>query len=251
MRIFFLSLLVSLLTGCATLQPPIQTDITSQFKREKTAIAFFDTVGSIHYSEDIYLVLAVAQVSSDSDYSGIWESDLALTKVHADEFSKLGLNAAPIQGEAGVALPSEALAPQKALVKAFHASRSPPERGPGIAPAFKDALQSRGYANLILVSWSGYAMHIPTLGLPPIQSVNNSFWVYDLRKPEPLWSGAFPVMQKVTLPKNTGKSFLEENDLAGLKAETEKLARQRYRTKTPEGKPLVSIGQAMGFQPKD
>lgn len=251
MRVFFLSLLVSLLTGCAGLHPPIQSDVSAQFKREKTAIAFFDAVGSIHYSEDVYLVLAVAQVSSNSDYSGIWDSDSALTRVHADEFSKMGLNAMPVYGEPDVALPRDALVPQKAMVKAFYASRPKPEHGPAIAPAFKEALQSRGYSNLILVSWSGYSMHIPTLGLPPRQSVNSSFWVHDLRKDKLLWSGEFSVMQQVTLPKNTGKSFLEENDLAGLKAETEKLVRQRYRTKSSDGKSVVSVGQAMGFQPKD
>jgi len=250
-RIFFLSLLISLLAGCASFQPPIQSDVSTQFKREKTAIAFFDAIGSIHYSEDVYLVLAVAQVSSDSDYSGIWDSDSVLTKVHADEFSRLGLNATAIYGEPSIALPKDALIPQKALVKAFYASRPKPEHGPAIAPAFREALRSRDYANLILVSWSGYSLHIPTLGLPPRQSVNSSFWVYDLRKEKPLWSGEFPVMQKVALPKNTGKSFLEENDLAGLKAESERLVRERYRTKNSEGKPITSIGQAMGFQPKD
>ncbi|KPV07240.1 hypothetical protein APR50_14655 [Variovorax paradoxus] len=251
MRNIFLALIVAVLTGCTTLQPPIQPEVSTQFKREKTAVAFFDPVGSIHYSEDVYLVLAVAQVSSDSDYAGIWDSDSALTRVHADEFSKLGLNAAPLNGEAGIDVPREAVARQKSLMKAFHASRSKPEGGPGIAPEFKESLRAHGYANLILVSWSGYFMHIPTLGLAPRHSINNSFWVYDLRKDLPLWSGAFPVAQTVTLPKNTGKSFLEENDLAGLKSETEKLARQRYRTKTFDGKPMVSIGQAIGFQRGD
>jgi hypothetical protein len=248
LRNILVSLLISILAGCSTVQPPIKSDSTTQFKREKTAVAFFDPIGSIHYTEDVYLALIIAQVSSDSDYSEIWDSDSALSKIHANELSKIGLNTTPVHGEIDSPISKEVWLSQKAQVKAYYSTDQNSEQGPGITSEFKSALRSKGFANLILVSWSGFNLRIPTLGVQPYEFTNHSFWVFDLQKEKPIWSGTLRALEKVDLPQKTGKAFLESNDLAGLKREAEHLARQRYEGQWADGKKAKSVGVYMGFQ---
>lgn len=219
-----------MLSGCATV-PKLSASDADRVKSGKTAILFVDDVEQINYLQDKYYVLAVTQEGSTSVYKGIWNSSKELSAVHADEFSKLGLKAT----SAYDLLVEEDLARLTQHDRQRYTIRAAqPDNGAASADAvaseLRQALLDKGQDYLIWSSWSGYTLHIQTLGLPANQQFLCRYWIFDLRGNKFLGGGDQMWLQKLDLAGATGKDFLEKDNLAGLRSEVEKLIRTRFES---------------------
>ena len=65
-----------------------------------------------------------------------------------------------------------------------------------------------------------------------------------------VWNGAVLGWENMEIGEKTGKEFLERNGLAGLKTETDRVIRERYKIRTGHGMMNASVGQMMGVEPK-
>jgi len=99
--------------------------------------------------------------------------------------------------------------------------------------------------SLAWVAWSGFTLHLRTLGLSPQEEYTTGFWIFDLKSNELLWNGVVSTWDPVTIPEGqTGKEFIESNGLAGLKAESAARVRDHYRSDQVNFK---SFGIQSGF----
>jgi hypothetical protein len=248
---------VALLTGCGV-TAPLKPDSANAVKQAKTAIVFYDGIEQINYIADEYFVLGVAQVGSHSAYHGIWDSNKELSALNAEELTKIGLQAQSIyanrsldeiaQFEPWLKTMHEDLhpAPKKQGVKQKTVDSGP---APVVVPQLREALQKDGYNHLIWISWSGYTLHLQTLGLPPMSQMTVSFRIIDLQKNAVVWDGAVGVMEKTSLGSAaTGKEFLENDNLSGLKLEVARIFRERYQRRAGHGGFNNSIGQMIGIE---
>jgi hypothetical protein len=235
MRMLMGCLLALLLTACVT-NKPMTPDVASRLKQGKTAVLFYDNIGEIKYLEDKYLVLAVAQVASNSTYQGLWSPNVDLSEAHAAGLKTLGMNAQ----SAYTLLPAAYIDENAATERELYAFKRPGEskppltprpKGSAISPKLRDALMEKGQDTLVWVAWSGFQLHLMTLGLPPREEYTTGFWMFDLKKNELVWSGNVITMETTTIPDGkTGKEFIEAGGLAGLKAESAARARDNYRS---------------------
>lgn len=233
-----------ILSGCATV-PKLSESDADRLKSGKSAILFVDDVEQINYLQDKYYVLAVTQEGSTSVYKGIWNSSKDLSAVHADEFSKLGLKAT----SAYDLLAEQDLARLTQRDRQRYTIRAP-QAGSGATSAdavsseLRQALLDKGQEFLIWTSWSGYTLHIQTLGLPANQQFLCRHWIFDLQRNKFLGGGDQMWLQKLDLAGATGKDFLEKNNLAGLRSEVEQLIRTRF--KSPAN---ARTGKVLGLEP--
>lgn len=240
---------VFVFAGCATVAP-MKPEAASQFKTGKVAVSFFDPFEQINYIEDKYFVLGVAQVASNSTYSGLWNSNLDLSKLHTEELNKLGVPATSIYDIFTDSEMTQVNAELKQMYpvpqKGQKAKKSTP---PVVTPQLSEMLRAKGYDRLIAVSWGGYTLHMQTLGLPTVSQLNASYRFVDLQTAKPLWTGIVLIWEDVEVPSGkSGKDFLETDNLAGLKAEVDRDFRERYKIRKRVGVAGQSIGQIVGFQ---
>lgn len=237
--------MVFVLAGCATM-PKLTADEADRVTGGKTAVLFVDDVEQINYLQDKYYVLAVTQEGSTSVYKGIWNSSKDLSAVHADEFSKLGLKAKSayeILGEQNVprlTLNDRIRYTVRATPPVGAAAANPVQT---ITPELRQALLDKGQDYLIWASWSGYTLHIQTLGLPPNEQFLLRYWIFDLKQDKLLAGGDCAWLQKVDLAGQTGKEFLENNNLAGFRSQVEKQMRARYREP-----PKQTVAKVLGLK---
>jgi hypothetical protein len=229
-------LLVLLLTACAPFHP-MTSDVSSRIKQGKTAVLFYDDIGEIKYVEDKYLVLAVTQVASNSTYQGLWSPNADLSEAHAAGFKTLGLDAQSAYTLLTPAFIEENTAAERELYTLKPRDKSkpapaPPAKGaPAVSPKLRAALLEKGQDALVWVAWSGFQLHLMTLGLAPREEYTTGFWLFDLKKNELVWSSNVLTMEKTTVPSGkTGKEFIETDGLAGLKAESVARAKDNYRS---------------------
>jgi len=244
--------LLLILTGCATI-PHLTASDADRVKSGKSVVLFVDNAQQINYLQDKYYVLAVTQEGSTSLYKGIWDSGKDLSALHADEFSKLGLktrSAYELFSEQDIAHLTQAedrpalqqpggSGPLAALASAGSAANP----GQAISPELRQALLDKGQDYLIWASWSGYTLHIKTLGFPPDEQFVLVYRVFDVRNDKLLGGGSSMYLHRVDLEGQTGKDFLEKNNLAGLRAQVEKHIRERFTAP-----PNATIGRILGLQ---
>jgi hypothetical protein len=233
------------LTGCATV-PKLSTSDADRVKGGKSTVLFMDDVEQINYLQDKYYVLAVTQEGSTSVYKGLWNSSKDLSAVHADEFSKLGL-----QAKSAFELLGEQDIARLTQEDKIRYTVQPRQTGGGpaapaaktITPQLRQALLDKGQDYLIWGSWSGYTLHIQTLGLPPNEQFLLRYWIFDLKQNQFLGGGDVLWLQKVDLGGQTGKDFLEKNNLAGLRSQVEKQIRARFADP-----PKATVGAILGLK---
>jgi hypothetical protein len=235
MRALMGCLFALLLTACAA-NKPMTPDVTSRLKQGNTAVLFHDDIGEIKYVEDKYFVLGVAQVASNSTYSGLWNPNPELSRLHAEGLAGLGLKARSAYDLLSAAQIEQSIDAERELYTLKPRDKSKPEAkapsagAPPISPKLRDALIEKGQDSLVWVAWSGFQLHLLTLGLQPREEYNTSFWFFDLRTNQLLWRGAVLTMETTSIPDGkTGKEFLESNSLAGLKAESAARVKDNYR----------------------
>jgi len=248
--------LLLMLSGCATL-PHLSSSDADRVKNGKSVVLFVDDAQQINYLQDKYYVLAVTQEGSTSVYKGIWDSGKDLSALNADEFSKLGLKTRsayelfsgqdierllqeqrdrsttqPQQQPAGSSGPAQA--------SVSHAAAAADQT---ITPQLRQALLDKGQDYLIWATWSGYTLHIQTLGLPPNEQFVLVYRIFDVKKNQLLGGGTSGYLHSVDLEGQTGKDFLEKNNLAGLRSQVEKHIRERFADP-----PRATIGKVLGLQ---
>lgn len=243
MRMLMGCLLALLMTACAT-NKPMTPDVASRLKQGKTAVLFNDDIGEIKYLEDKYLVLAVAQVASNSTYQGLWSPNVDLSEVHAAGLKTLGMNAQ----SAYTLLPAADIEANAATEREYYTFKprdkskpalTPLPKGSALSPKLRDALLEKGQDTLVWVAWSGFQLHLLTLGLKPNENYVTGFWMFDLKSNELVWSGNVLTLETTEIPDGkTGKEFLESGGLAGLKAESAARAKDNYRSDQLIGKNL-------------
>lgn len=244
-RVFAAFGLVLMLAGCATV-PKLSASDADRVQGGRSAVLFVDDVAQINYLQDKYYVLAVTQEGSTSVYKGIWDSSKDLSAVNADEFSKLGLKA-----KSAYEIFSE-----QDLTRLIQQDRNrftvqskPPVGGAaapaaqGLAPELRQALLDKGQDYLIWASWSGYTLHIQTLGLPPNEQFLLRYWIVDVKQNKVLGGGDVGWMHSVDLAGQTGKDFLEKDNLAGFRSQVEKQIRARFRDP-----PKMTVGKILGLK---
>ena len=250
MKALMAFLVAFVLGGCASLPKPLTADVASKIKQGNTAVLFYDDMGEIKYLEDKYYVLGVAQVASNSAYGGIWSSNPELSQLHTEQFSKLGLKTQ----SAYALLSSSDIENNSAADRALYTFKPPekskvkPAASPGqaaLTPQLRDALLAQGQDSLIWVAWSGFTLHLQTLGLPAVEKMNTCFWVFDLKENRLLWNGTFFTFENTSIGGRTGKEFLEANDLSGLKSEVAARMRDYYQ---PEKRKNNDVGLLMGLR---
>jgi hypothetical protein len=227
--------LALLLTACGA-HKPLKPDVASRVKQGKMAVLFYDDVGEIKYTEDKYLVLAVAQVASNSTYAGFWSPNPELSEAHAAGLNSLGLNAQSAYTLLPAAFIEENTAAERELYTLKRRDKSKPEPKPpaagtpALTPKLREALLEKGQDTLVWVTWSGFNLHLLTLGLAPREEYATGFWMFDLKSNQLLWNGLVSTFDSTTIPDGqTGKEFLESNGLAGLKAESAARIKDYYR----------------------
>jgi hypothetical protein len=224
-----------LLTACAA-SKPMTPDVTSRLKQGNTAVLFHDDISEIKYVGDQYFVLGVAQVASNATYSGLWNPNPELSRLHAEGLAGLGLKAQSAYDLLSAAQIEQSITAERELYTLKPRDESKPEAeapspdAPPISPKLRDALIDKGQDTLVWVAWSGFQLHLQTLGLPPREEYTTGFWFFDLRTNQLLWRGAVLTNEKTSIPDGkTGKEFLESNGLAGLKAESAARVKDSYR----------------------
>ena len=259
------------LAGCTTL-PPLSSSDGDRMKTGKTTVLFDDEIQQINYLQDKYYVLAVTQEGSTSVYKGIWNSNKDLSNLHADELAKLGLRARSayelfsdkdiermldedralrtVQSKSPAPAPTEAktdssLTPKPGTVlgqnAAAHEAAGNAEQT--LTPLLRQSLLDKGQDYLIWATWTGYTLHIQTLGLPPNEQFVLVYRVFDVKKNKLLGGGTTFYLHNVNLEGQTGKEFLENNNLAGLRTQVENHIRERMTAP-----PKASIGKILGLQ---
>ena len=234
-----------LLSGCASV-PPMPTDAAGNIKNSKSVVSFFDVTERINYIEDVYLVLGVAQVTSNSVYSGIWNSNKDLSAVHSEELSKIGVRASSLYDVLSDKEISEITAIQKEMLTLNSPGVDKSELK--LNPRYRDILLNKGFNHLFWLTWSGYTLHIKTLGLPTRGSFGTTYWIFDLNSNKLIWSGSFYTTEKVLIVGVTGKEFIEKGNLAGLKSEVTRMTKERYKKISIDGQNRKSIGQRIGLE---
>jgi hypothetical protein len=232
-----LSLLI-VLAGCASV-PPLSASDAERVKSGKTAVLFTDGVQQINYLQDKYYVLAVTQEGSTSVYKGIWNSGKDLSAIHADEFSKLGLKAKSAYeffGEQDL---------ERFIQQDRDAAAARPKGAtdPTLSPQLRQALLDKNQDYLIRVTWSGYTLHIQTLGLPTNEQFLTLYRIFDVKNNKLLGGGDYMYLHSVDLEGQTGKDFLEKDNLAGFRSQVEKHIRARFAEP-----PHATIGKILGLK---
>ncbi len=241
-KYLFCSLLPLLLIGCANIKP-IEPTVVSNMKddQSKIAVAFFDGHKKINYLEDKYLVLAVAQVASNSTYDGIWESNQFLTNVHTKELSKAGINTVSIYD----VLDKDDLAKFQGMqedvfklwlssngkmTKEKKAKLDKIKNNPALTldDEWRQKLIENDVDYLFWVTWSGFTLHMQTLGLPVNGKFATGYRVFDLNNNTIVWDGSLYAWEEVDVVGDSGKTFLEANNLEGLKKEVKRILEKRY-----------------------
>lgn len=210
-------------------------------KTGKTTVLFQDEAQQINYLQDKYYVLAVTQEGSTSLYKGIWNSNKDLSALHADELAKLGLRA-----HSAYELFSEkdvARMLQEETELRLAQPKGTPAADQTISPLLRQSLLDKGQDYLIWATWSGYTLHIQTLGLPPNEQFLLVYRVFDVKKNKLLGGGTTYYLHNVNLEGQTGKDFLEKDNLAGLRSQVESHIRERFTAP-----PNASIGKILGLQ---
>lgn len=209
---------------------------------------FFDGVERISYLQDVYLVIAMGQVSSSSDYQGLWDSSVDISDVYSQEFSKLGIRAQSPYVLMKKKERTDFLAVQKDMLARLMVAKKDQDFSSALDPGLRKWLMAKGYDNLIWVTWSGYLLYIRTLGLSPYESFVMSYWVHDLRNNKVVWTNGIVFRENVDLGERSGKEYLEKDSLSGFKKEVEMMVRERFKVRTGRGAFNWSVGQAMGFE---
>lgn len=248
MKALLACLAALVLTGCASLPKPMTADVATQLKQGKTAVLFYDDIGQINYLEDKYFVLGVAQVASNSAYTGIWNGGPELSQVHAEQFGKLGLQAQSAYNLLPATVIEESTANERSVF-----TLKPPAKGQKkktkadwqLSPQLRDALIAQGQDSLVWVSWSGFTLHLQTLGLPTVEKFSTSFWILDLKQNKVVWDGSFMTWENAELGERTGKEFLESDELKGLKRESAEKMRQYY---SPTKRSNKDVGTLTGLR---
>ena len=236
-RILVALVLLTALAGCASVQRLSAPD-AARVKNGKTAVLFEDDVQEINYRQDKYYVLAVTQEGSTSVYKGIWNSGKDLSAIHAEEFSKLGLKA-----KSAYELIGERDLERFVEQEIAAAAAAKGDTVPTLDPQLRQALLDKNQDYLIRVSWSGYTLHIQTLGLPTNEQFVIRYRIFDVKNNKLMGGGDYMYLHSVNLEGQTGKDFLEKDNLAGLRSQMEKHIRARF-TEPPN----ATIGKILGWE---
>jgi len=243
------------LSACATMQPPLSGEPANSLKSGKAVVAFFDGVEQIKYSRDIYLVLAVAKEASYSTYSGLWNSNADVSGIHTTELSKIGIQAKSLYE----ALSPEEIAEIQPILKTMDVSSrmkasnnsnelASEKTAPHLKQKLKDMLLSKGFDYLFFITWSGYNLDVPALGISPRETLDTTYSIYDLNRDSLLWNGSVRAFEQVDLGEATAKEYIEKNDLSGLKKEVGRMISEKYKIRTDHGINSTSVGQYIGLQ---
>lgn len=244
-RIFTTFGLLLMLVGCATV-PKLSAGDADRVQSGRSTVLFVDDIEQINYLQDKYYVLAVTQEGSTSVYKGIWNSSKALSAVNADEFSKLGLKATSayeLFSEPDLARLSQEDRNRFTVRPKPPAAGGTAPQAQSVTPELRQALLDKGQDYLIWASWSGYTLHIQTLGLPPNEQFLLRYWIFDLKQNKLLGGGDVSSLHNVDLADQTGKDFLEKDNLAGFRSQVEKHIRARFRDP-----PNATVGKILGLK---
>ena len=234
------------LVGCAGV-PPMPTTSVDDLKKGKTAVVFYDGAQKIHYVEDKYYVLAIAKVATESTYDGFWDSHRDLSRIHAAEFSRIGLRAQAAYDALSQHELTEFLNAQKQMSAATLVGEVPFSKI--LKPKHRVELMAKGYDHLIWITWLGYHLYIPALGLPPTHSFQASYVIHNLKRNTTVWQGSIAFRDQVEIPGASAKAYLEGNDMAGLRSVVTKLIKDRYTIRPDAGGYSKSVGQFLGIEP--
>lgn len=232
----------AMLSACVT--APMSPESARTLKSGKSAVAFYDVAERVNYIEDVYLVLGVAQVASESVYSGIWNSNKDLSALHAEELTKIGVQARSIYE----ALSEAEIAEFTAMQKGFYALNARQDSSAiQLKPLYRDLLLQKGFDYLFWLNWPGYTLHLKTLGLPAMESSHTEYWIFDLKQNSLLWNGSIRASENLRI-KGKGKMFLENDDLSGLKTEVTKLTRETYKIGKNRRHLIENVGKRIGLE---
>lgn len=251
MQRIFIVLVMVVLGGCASV-PPLAQDEVSKIMQGKTAVIFSDDIQQINYLEDKYFVLGVAQVASNSAYKDIWNSNELLSSVHSQGLARAGLHTESVYE----LMPAETileltksererytLIPKKASKEQKVTQTEAP-----LTPSFRDALLAKGKDYLVWIGWGGFTLHLPALGLSPVEQFQTGFWIFDVKSNKLLWNGSVFTAENVKI-EGTGKEFLESNNLSRLRSEVSNRINERYSYR-PKATGMFknSYGQLIGLE---
>jgi hypothetical protein len=247
-----IALIALLLSACVSAPKPLSEDLLTRLKQGSTAVLFADDVGAISYLEDTYYVLGVSQSAANSVYKGTWDSNRDLSDLHTAEFANLGLKSQSAYSLLSASQIEEFTAAERAQArytyypdKKLKAAKKDAAKDPALSPAFRDALLAQGQEWLVMIAWSGFSLHIKTLGLAPAEDLHTTFWVIDLKENRVLWGAGLLTIENVSLGEKTGKEFLESDDLRGLKSEVSTRMREYYQAEKRKSK---DVGTLLGLK---
>lgn len=259
-RVFILVAVSLVLNACTGTIQTLPAESVDDLRNKNTVVVFVDDVEQIKYTEDVYLVLAVAKVASNSAYKGIWKSNNELSAIHAAELTRIGMRATSLfsalpeeEAEAYIAKIRNTVAASRPKTQDDQNSESqsrtsstPVALVQYAHPEFRALLKQKGFEYLIWIRWLGYRIHLPTLGLPPRANFATRYEILDLGKNKVIWQGSTYESRKPTIDGISGKEFLEKNNLAGLKSEITTMIVDRYRSQDEK---KIRVGQMIGLEP--
>ena len=194
----------------------------------------------------------MSQSAANSVYKGTWDSNRELSELHTAELANLGLKSQSVYSLLSAPQIEEFTAAERALArytyypdKKLKAAKKNAAGAPALSPEFQSALLGQGQDWLVCIAWSGFSLHIKTLGLAPAENMHTTLWVIDLKENRVLWGAGLLTMQNVSLGDSTGKEFLESDNLHGLKSEVSTRMREYYQADKRKNE---DIGTLLGLK---
>ena len=246
LRIFLLSSFL-ILSACASINaPPMKSGEINSIKSGKAAVMFYDIAGRITYMEDTFMLLAVTTSTTHATYKGFLDINKEMSTFHANNLKSYGVNA---ESAYKIFSKSEAKyldTKQAAMFTRYDVAYdddSKAKKNSKLVDAdLRNQLIKKGYDYLVWVPFRGYSLHLPTLGLNPLESINMSYVLYDLKKEKMMWTGGFSTRNSIDIKGATGKDFLEKDSLKGYKNRLKTLTRTFYKDEDNS-----VIGTSIGF----
>jgi hypothetical protein len=241
-----------LLSACVA-PKPLSQDMLTRLRQGSTAVLFYDDVGQVSYLEDTYYVLGVAQSAANSVYKGTWDSNRELSELHTAQLANLGLKTQSAYTLLSASMIDEFAAAERARArytyypdkKAKAARKKEAAGAPALSTNLRDILLAQGQDSLVWIGWSGYSLHLRTLGLGPQETLDTRFWVIDLKENRVLGEAGLLTMESLSIGEKTGKEFLESDNLHGLKARVSQRMREYYEADTRKNK---DVGTLLGLK---
>ena len=219
-------LLTSVVAGCASTQK-LTPEIAGEIQDGAIAAAFYVEGKKIVYDELVYKVLWNENRSQESVFEGSWDVDHEVTATFSESLGDAGLTARSVSSVLSDKAAYKDF--EQAILNTRGADRM------NVPMSLNDSLRSEfldaGVDYVMLLRAAHYSVQkvsgfSPQFGLPTL------LIVYDVRRNEQVYKGAFPLGGKIAVEESPRE--VEANGLAKLKSATHEWVAAATTSRLPE-----------------